>query len=119
MGLTYPSGTEVNVEVLGPGYLATAERGTPDTMRAYLQVRAVKTSDPDLQWIIDPAQPDGTVLSVTSSSETITVWKGTVKLPKARGTVPYRILVAEFEEHAVVRAGNLGAKVTYLDAIEI
>ena len=53
MGLTYPSGTEVNVEVLGPGYLATAERGTPDTMRAYLQVRAVKTSDPDLQWIIE------------------------------------------------------------------
>jgi hypothetical protein len=42
-----------------------------------------------------------------------------VTLPKARGTVPYRILVAEFEEHTVVRAGNLSAKVTYLDAIEI
>jgi hypothetical protein len=119
MGLTYPSGTKVNVEVLGPGYLATANRATPDTMRAYLQVKAVETSDPDLQWIIDPTQPDGTVLSVASSSEATTVWKGTVTLPKARGTVPYRILVAEFEEHTVVRAGNLGAKVTYLDAIEI
>jgi hypothetical protein len=120
MGLTYPSGTEVNVEVLGPGYLMTPNnRGTPDTMRAYLQLKAVETSDPDLQWIIDPAQPDGTLLSVASSSEAITVWKGTVTLPKTRGTVPYRILVAEFEEHAVVRAGNLGAKATYLDAIEI
>ena len=65
MGLTYPSGTKVNVEVLGPGYLMTPNnRATPDTMRAYLQVKAVETSDPDLQWIIDPAQPDGTVLSV-------------------------------------------------------
>ena len=120
MGLTYPSGTEVNVEVLGPGYLMTPNnRATPDTMRAYLQLKAVETSDPDLQWIIDPAQPDGTLLSVASSSEAITVWKGTVTLPKTRGTVPYRIFVAEFEEHAVVRAGNLGAKATYLDAIEI
>ena len=119
MGLTYPTVSEVNVEVIGPGYLATAKRPTPDTMRAYLQLKAVETSDPDLQWIIDPAEPTGTLLSVASSSETLTVWKGTVKLPKARGTVPYRILVAEFEEHVVVRAGNLGAKVTYLDAIEI
>ncbi|MGA3354844.1 MAG: hypothetical protein ABSD85_16930 [Acidimicrobiales bacterium] len=125
MGLTYPSAAEVNVEVLGPGFFATAPSGSttvpgvPDSMRAYLQLKTVETSDPDLQWIIDPAQPDGIVLSVVSSSETLTVWKGTVKLPKARGTVPYRILVAEFEEHTVVRAGNLGAKVTYLDAIEI
>ncbi len=119
MGLTYPSDTEVNVEVIGPGYLGTATERTPDTMRAYLQIKTVATSDPDLQWIIDPAQSDGTVLTVTSSSPTNIVWKGTVKLPKARGTAPYRILVAEFEEHAVVRAGNLGTKVTYLDAIEI
>jgi hypothetical protein len=119
MGLTYPSASEVNVEVLGPGYLATAERLTPDSIRAYLQLKVVETTDPDLQWIIDPAEPNGTLLTVASSSETLTVWKGTVKLPKARGTVPYRILVAEFEEHAVVRSGNLGAKVTYLDAIEI
>lgn len=119
MGLTYPSATEVAVEVLGPGYLSTATRDTPDTMRAYLQLKAVKTSDPDLQWITDPAQSDGTLLTVTSLNETTTVWKGTVKLPQARGTVPYRILVAEFEEHAVVRSGNRGSKVTYLDAIEI
>jgi len=119
MGLTYPSDTEVTVEVLGPGYLATANSGTPDTMRAYLQLKTVETSDPDLQWIIDPAQPDGTLLTVTSSSAANTVWTGTVTLPKARGTVPYRILVAEFEKHTVVRAGNLGSKVTYLDAIEI
>ena len=82
MGLTYPSATEVAVEVLGPGYLSTATRDTPDTMRAYLQLKAVETSDPDLQWIIDPAQTDGTLLTVTSSSETTTVWKGTVKLPQ-------------------------------------
>ena len=119
MGLTYPSDDVVNVEVLGPGYLATARRATPDTVRAYLQLKVVETSDPDLQWIIDPAQPGGTLLAATSSSEAQTVWKGTLNLPKARGTVPYRILVAEFEEHAVVRAGNLSSKVTYLDAIEI
>lgn len=119
MGLTYPSDDVVNVEVLGPGYLAAARRATPDTVRAYLQLKVVETSDPDLQWIIDPAQPGGTLLAATSSSEAQTVWKGTLKLPKARGTVPYRILVAEFEEHAVVRAGNLSSKVTYLDAIEI
>ncbi len=119
MGLTYPSADEVNVEVLGPGYLATAKNSTPDTMRAYVQVKTVETSDPDLQWVIDPAQAAGTLLSVTSSSETNTVWTGTVNLPAARGSAPYRILVAEFEEHAIVRDGNLGAKVTYLDAIEI
>jgi hypothetical protein len=119
MALTYPSATEVNVQIVGPAYLATAKSATPDTMRAYLQVKTVETSDPDLQWIIDPAQPAGTLLSVTSLNASNTVWKGTVKLPKARGTVPYRILVAEFEEHAVVRVGNLGYKVTYLDAIEI
>ncbi|MGA2527923.1 MAG: hypothetical protein ABSG36_02030 [Acidimicrobiales bacterium] len=125
MGLTYPSATEVNVEVLGPGFFATSPSGSttvagvPDTMRAYLQLKTVETSDPDLQWIIDPAQPDGVVLAVSSSSETLTIWKGSIKLPKPRGSVPYRILVAEFEEHTVVRAGNLAAKVTYLDAIEI
>ena len=119
MGLTYPSATEVSVEVLGPGYLATASRLTPDTMRAYVQVKVVETSDPDLQWIIDPSQPAGTLLSVTSQTETLTQWEGTVTLPAARGTAPYRILVAEFEEHGVVRTGNLGSKVTYLDAIEI
>ena len=119
MGLTYPSATEVAVKVLGPAYLSTTSRTTPDTMRAYLQLKAVETSDPDLQWVIDPAQPNGTLLTVTSLSESHTVWTGTVKLPKARGTIPYRILVAEFEEHTVVRAGNLGYKVTYLDAIEI
>jgi len=119
MGLTYPSPTEVDVKVVGPGYLATSSTDTPDTMRAYLQLKTVETSDPDLKWVIDPAQPDGTLLTVTSSSDTNTVWTGTVTLPKPRGTVPYRILVAEFEEHLVVRAGNLGSKVTYLDAIEI
>ena len=119
MGLTYPSASEVAVKVVGPAYLSTTSRTTPDTMRAYLQLKAVETSDPDLQWVIDPAQPNGTLLSVTSLSESDTVWAGTVKLPKARGTIPYRILVAEFEEHTVVRAGNLGYKVTYLDAIEI
>ncbi len=107
------------MEVLGPGYLATASRLTPDTMRAYVQVKVVETTDPDLQWIIDPSQPDGTVLSITSQTDTLTEWRGTVTLPAARGTAPYRILVAEFEEHGVVRAGNLGSKVTYLDAIEI
>jgi hypothetical protein len=119
MGLTYPSPTEVDVKVVGPGYLATSSTDTPDTMRAYLQLKTVETSDPDLKWVIDPAQPDGTLLTVTSSSDTNTVWTATVTLPKPRGTVPYRILVAEFEEHLVVRAGNLGSKVTYLDAIEI
>ena len=92
--------------MLGPGYLATPRDRTPDTMRAYLQLKTVETSDPDLQWVIDPAQPDGTLLSVTSSSETLTAWKGTVKLPKAGARVPYRILVAEFEEHTVVRCGQ-------------
>ncbi|MGO9962519.1 MAG: hypothetical protein ACLPUG_03690 [Acidimicrobiales bacterium] len=119
MGLTYPSPVEVEVKVVGPGYLATSSSDSPDTMRAYLQLKTVETSDPDLKWITDPAQPDGTLLTVTSSGDTNTVWAGTVTLPKPRGTVPYRILVAEFEEHLVVRTGNLGAKVTYLDAIEI
>ena len=119
MGLTYPSTTEVGVEVLGPGYFETTSRTTPDTMRAYLQLKVVETSDPDLQWIIDPAQPDGALLTITSQTETLTQWNRTVTLPQARGTAPYRILVAEFEQHTVVRAGNLGSKVTYLDAIEI
>ena len=119
MGLTYPSTTQVNIEVLGPGYFETTSRATPDTMRAYLQLKVVATSDPDLQWIIDPSQPDGVLLTISSQTETLTQWNGTLTLPQARGTTPYRILVAEFEQHTVVRAGNLASKVTYLDAIEI
>jgi hypothetical protein len=36
-----------------------------------------------------------------------------------RGSKPFRILVAEFEQHKVVRLGNLPSRVTYLDAVEI
>jgi hypothetical protein len=42
-------------------------------MRAHLQFKTVETSDPDLQWIFDPAQPDGVVPPVASSTETLTV----------------------------------------------
>jgi hypothetical protein len=42
-----------------------------------------------------------------------------VKLPAPRGTKRFRVLVAEYEQHKVVAVGNLGSKVTYLDAIEI
>jgi hypothetical protein len=40
-------------------------------------------------------------------------------LPTARGSKKYRVLVAEFEQHHVYAAGDLPAKVTYLDAIEV
>jgi hypothetical protein len=46
-------------------------------------------------------------VTVASQTTTETVWEGTIKLPAKRGSRPMRILVAEFEQHKVVRAGTL------------
>ena len=117
--LTFPGPTLVRAAVSGPGYLGTTDSGAPDVVRAYVQEATVKTSDPDLSWTTVPSSADGTELTVVSRTDTETVWEGQVKLPSARGTSRYRVLVAEFEQHTVVAAGNLGARVSYLDAIEI
>jgi hypothetical protein len=119
MQLTFPSATVVKVAVAGPGYLATTDPGTPDAVIAYVQEQTVKTPDADLAWTIIPSGANGTVLPVISQTAAETVWQGSVKLPAARGSKPFRILVAEFEQHKVVRAGNLPNRVTYLDAVQI
>lgn len=119
MQLTFPSPTEVAVVVTGPGYLGTTDPGTPDAVRAYVQEKTVKTSDADLEWAIPAALANGTALTVSSQTASETIWKGTVKLPAKRGSKPLRILVAEFEQHKVVRVGNLPNHVSYLDAIAI
>lgn len=116
--LQYPTATTVKVTVVGPGYLGTTDPGYTDAVRAYVQESRVATSDPDLKWVI-VAPVDGVLLSVTSQTPSETAWEGTVKLPSARGTRPFRVLVAEFEQHKVVEAGNLESRVTYLDAVEI
>jgi hypothetical protein len=119
MQLTFPNPTTVRVVVAGPGYLATTDPNTPDTVTAYVQEQTVKTSDADLTWTIPASLAAGTTLSVASQTATETIWEGQVKLPAARGSKPFRILVAEFEQHKVVRVGNLPSRVTYLDAVEI
>jgi hypothetical protein len=119
MQLTFPSPTVVRVVVAGPGYLGTTDPATPDSVRAYVQEATVATSDADLTWATVPSSVDGTLLSVASQTASETIWEGEVKLPSARGTKKYRVLAAEFEQHKVVRAGNLQARVSYLDAIEI
>jgi hypothetical protein len=117
--LTFPSPTVVRVMVAGPGYLATTDAGTPDVVRAYVQEQTVKTSDADMTWTIPASLAAGTELGVASQTATETIWEGEVKLPAKRGSRAFRILVAEFEQHKVVRAGNLESRVTYLDAVEI
>jgi hypothetical protein len=109
----------VRVVVSGPGYLATTDPGTPDAMLAYVQEKTVKTSDADMQWTIIPSSVNGTALHVTTQTSAQTVWEGEVHLPAKRGSKPFRILVAEFEQHKVVAAGNLESRVSYLDAVEI
>lgn len=116
---SFPTPTTVRVAVAGPGYLATTDPLTADSVRAYVQEATVQTSDSDLVWTTVPADLDGTLLGVASQSSSLTVWEGIVKLPAPRGTKRFRILVAEYEQHKVVAVGNLGSKVTYLDAIEI
>jgi len=117
--VTYPSPTVARVTVSGPGYLATTDPGTPDAVRVYVQAATVKTSDPDLSWATVPSSVNGTLLNVAAQTETETIWTGEVKLPSARGSRKYRLLLAEFEQHKVVAAGNQGARVSYLDAIVI
>jgi hypothetical protein len=119
MQLTFLSPTEVRVVVSGPGYLTTNDPGTPDSLLAYVQEKTIETSDPDLEWTIAQSSVNGSPLKVFSQTAAQTIWEGVVTLPAARGTRPFRVLIAEFEQHKVVRAGNLGARVTYLDAIEI
>ena len=116
---SFPTPTTVRVAVAGPGYLATTDPLTADSVRAYVQEATVQTSDSDLVWTTVPSDLDGTLLDVASQSSSLTVWEGIVKLPAPRGTKKFRVLVAEYEQHKVVAVGNLGSKVTYLDAIEI
>lgn len=117
--LTFPSPTVVQVAVSGPGYLGTTDPQTPDTVQAYVQQATVVTTDADLVWTTVPSLVAGTPLAVVSQTPSQTVWEGSVTLPSARGTSRYRILVAEYEQHAVVTPGNLPSRVTYLDAVEI
>jgi hypothetical protein len=119
MQLTFPSPTVVRVVVAGPGYTGTFDPGTPDAVLAYVQEQTVKTSDPDLTWTIAPSSVNGTPLAVVSQTPAETIWEGDVKLPAPRGSKKFRILVAEFEQHKVVRLGNLPNRVSYLDAVEI
>jgi hypothetical protein len=117
--VTFPSSVTVRVAVAGPGYLATTDPSTDDSVRAFVQEATVATSDEDLMWATVPSSIAGTPLAVVGKSAAETVWEGIVKLPAPRGTKRFRIVVAEYESHKVVVAGNLGSKVTYLDAIEI
>ncbi len=115
--LTFPADNKVRVVVTGPGYLATSNTGTDDTMRAYVQEQLVKTSDENLRW--QNVSPNGTALKLTVKSASFFSWEGTLTLPTPRSARKYRIYVAESEQHKVVHAGDDRARVTYLDAIEI
>lgn len=115
--LTFPAANKVRVVVTGPGYLATANEGTADTVHAYVQEEIVKTSDENLRW--QSVSPNGTALKLTVKSASFFSWEGTLTLPTPRSARKYRIYVAEFEQHKVVSAGDDQSRVTYLDAIEI
>jgi hypothetical protein len=119
VSMSFPSPNTVKVAVAGPGYLATTDPFTQDSVQAYVQEATVQTSDADLVWTTVPSGLTGTPLNITHQSTSVTIWEGTVKLPSTRGTKKYRVLVAESEHHKLVRTGNVQAKVTYLDAIEI
>lgn len=71
---------------------------------------AVVVTGPGYLGTTDPSTPDAVRAYVQEK---------TVKLPAKRGSKPLRILVAEFEQHKVVRVGNLPNRVSYLDAIQI
>ena len=86
-------------------------------MRAYVQEQRIETSDKDLRWVT--LQPDGTTLTLNALSSSLFIWEGTLTLPAPRTAGKFRIYVAEFEQHKVVRPGDGQARVTYLDAIEI
>ena len=116
---SFPTPVTVKVAVAGPGYVATTDPFTADSVLAYVQEATVETSDADLVWATVPSSLAGTPLSISFQSTSTTIWEGTVKLPAPRGSKRFRILVAEFEHHKVVAVGNLEAKVTYLDAIEV
>ncbi len=116
---SFPTPVTVKVAVAGPGYVATTDPFTADSVLAYVQEATVETSDADLVWATVPSSLAGTPLNISFQSTSTTIWEGTVKLPAPRGSKRFRVLVAEFEHHKVVAVGNLGAKVTYLDAIEI
>jgi hypothetical protein len=117
VSLAFPSSRIVDVAVTGPAFF-----GGQDTMRAYVQEIGFKTSDPSLEWVTVPSEATGTALKVTHTTLSDWTWTGRVTLPTARGTKRYRVLVVEFEEHAVVETGSLpdlSGRISYLDAIEI
>jgi hypothetical protein len=119
--LTFPTGTSVTVNVVGPSFADSnlIGSGAPPDMRAWVESQIPGVTDPDLGWQITPAGDPGTVLTPTAEPGSITSWTGTVTLPAMRGSQPFRILIGEREQFPLLETGNETLRTTYLDTIEI
>jgi len=119
--LTFPTTTTVTVTVVGPSYTESnaIEVFLPPDMRVWVEAQIPGVTDPDLQWAITPTGSPGTPLTPTQEADSVTSWTGTVTLPAARGTQPFRILIGEREQYVQVLSGNETLRTTYLDNIQI
>lgn len=118
--LTFPTTTTVTVGLSFDAWPTPWSPGgllVENTYTATVQEQVPGVSDPDLQWV-DIA--DSTVpLNPTLSGP----WTGTVTLPAARGSRPFRIRIAELESHQYNPPGGgtptTASRLVYLDTIEL
>ena len=116
------SGNTVSISVSGVDYSAgPAPLGGTSIVTATVETELSGVTDPDLQW---QAVPGSAVQlsSFFSGTETAT-WNGTVTLPAARGSQPFRIRIEEFELIPSAPPGLFvpppARRRTYIDTIQI
>jgi hypothetical protein len=100
---------------VGPG-----PYGQPNVVRATVQVQSGGTDD--VNWS-DTAAP--VKLHLTSGTNPVGTWKGTVTRPAGAG--PYRVLVAEVEQYfrgpkspgSSTPGGGIGERLVYADTLAL
>jgi hypothetical protein len=88
-------------------------------MTVTVQTQLSGVTDPDLQWVDSAA---GVTLKAKRSTNYAMTWSGTVTLPVARGSQPFRIRITETEFYPYEPAGGAttyAERITYLDTIDI
>lgn len=98
--LTTSNQKTLQVTVAGV-FPAEGTQSLPNTIYVYVQTPILGVSDPDSPDGIGPlgwsTAPNSAVQLLAQSGNTGTVYTGPITLKEARGTTPYRLLIAEYE----------------------
>lgn len=115
--------SEVNVSLCGPGYLDTSiDSGTVIDIEISVEAQ-VRNQQGELIWILVPQSV--TTLSPAEISTTRMTWAGKVNLPEEKGSMPFRLVIKEFEwfvtdgDQNSIDSPSKDRRLVYVSAIEI